>query len=147
MAKINRENLMASLAELQNKIEGFKTVEFTYHIQRSWPGVGCISDISTPVELVRAYLQIHDGAEKKYNALVALNMLDGSFPELMNNNSYYGYTLDEWDKEMLTKRNELATEAEIDRLNQAIEILKNNMSEDDKFNADMDMVENLLNLQ
>lgn len=147
MAKINRENLLANLADMRNKKEVLENTEYTYRINRHWPGVGCISDIASPAELVNAYQRIHDGSEKEKQALAALNMLDGSFPELMNKDGkekYYGYTIAEWDNEMKTKRDELAAQTMIERLDKAIEILEKNMSEDDKFNAEMTMVDELL---
>lgn len=147
MAKINRENLLANLADMRNKKENLENTEFTYRINRHWPGVGCISDIASPAELVNAYQRIHDGSEKEKQALTALNMLDGSFPELMDKEGkekYYGYTIAEWDNEMKTKRDELAAQTMIDRLEKAIEILEKNMSEDDKFNAEMSKIDELL---
>lgn len=147
MAKINRENLLANLADMRNKKETLENTEFTYRIQRHWPGVGSISDITSSAELVNAYQRIHDGAEKEKQALIALNMLDGSFPVLMNKEGkekYYGYTIAEWDAELMTKRNELANEIMIERLDKAIEILEKNMSEDDKFNAEMSKIDELL---
>lgn len=147
MAKINRENLLANLADMRNKKENLENAEFTYRINRHWPGVGCISDIASPAELVNAYQRIHDGSEKEKQALTALNMLDGSFPELMDKDGkekYYGYTIAEWDNEMKTKRDELAAQTMIVRLEKAIEILEKNMSEDDKFNAEMSKIDELL---
>lgn len=147
MAKINRENLLANLADMRNKKENLENAEFTYRINRHWPGVGCISDIASPAELVNAYQRIHDGSEKEKQALNALNMLDGSFPELMDKEGkekYYGYTIAEWDNEMKTKRDELAAQTMIARLEKAIEILEKNMSEDDKFNAEMSKIDELL---
>lgn len=147
MAKINRENLLANLADMRNKKETLENTEFTYRIQRHWPGVGSISDITSSAELVNAYQRIHDGAEKEKQALTALNMLDGSFPELMDKEGkekYYGYTIADWDNEMKTKRDELASQSMIARLEKAIEILENNMSEDDKFNAEMGKIDELL---
>lgn len=147
MAKINRENLLANLADMRNKKETLENTEFTYRIQRHWPGVGCISDIASPAELVNAYQRIHDGSEKEKQALTALNMLDGSFPELMDKEGkekYYGYTIADWDNEMKTKRDELASQSMIARLEKAIEILEKNMSEDDKFNAEMGKIDELL---
>lgn len=147
MAKINRENLLANLADMRNKKETLENTEFTYRIQRHWPGVGCISDITSSVELVNTYQRIHDGSEKEKQALTALNMLDGSFPALMDKEGkekYYGYTIAEWDAELMMKRNELANQIMIERLDKAIEILEKNMSEDDKFNAEMSKIDELL---
>ncbi len=147
MAKINRENLLANLADIRNKKETLENAEFTYRINRHWPGIGCIADIESSAELVNAYQRIHDGAEKEKQALTALNMLDGSFPELMDKEGkekYYGYTIAEWDAELMMKRNELANQTMIARLEKAIEILEKNMSEDDKFNAEMSKIDELL---
>lgn len=147
MAKINRENLLANLADMRSKKETLENTEFTYRIQRHWPGVGCISDITSPAELVNAYQRIHDGSEKEKQALTALNMLDGSFPELMDKEGkekYYGYTIAEWDAELMMKRNDLANQIMLERLDKAIEILEKNMSEDDKFNAEMSKIDELL---
>jgi hypothetical protein len=72
-------------------------------------------------------------------------MNDGTFEEFdPKETKFYGYTVEEWDAEMMTKRNELAAQVKIEKLEKAIAILEKNMSEDDKFNAEMNMVDELL---
>lgn len=147
MSKINRENLLTRLNEFKAEKEVLENTEFTYRIKRHWPGIGEISEIDTAPELVNAYKCIHDGSNREKEALEALNMLDGTFDVFTNKDGkekHYGYTLEEWDAEMMTKRNELATQAKIEKLTKAIAILEKNMSEDDKFAAEMSKVDELL---
>ena len=147
MSKINRENLLSKLSELKDKKEALENAEFTYRIKRHWPGIGAISEIDTAPELVNAYKVIHEDAEREKAALCALNMLDGTFDAYTDKNGkekHFGHTMDEWDAEMMTKRNELAADVQLEKIEKAIAILEKNMSEDDKFNAEMNKVEELL---
>ena len=145
MSKINRENLLANLADLKTKKENLENEKFVYNIQRHWPGMGKVCEIDTAPELVRMWKAIHIDVNDDKQALTALNMNDGTFEEFdPKETKFYGYTVEEWDAEMMTKRNELAAQVKIEKLEKAIAILEKNMSEDDKFNAEMNMVDELL---
>lgn len=147
MSKINRENLMATLANFEKELAERNSKEYTYRISRSWPGVGVISDIESPAELVNAWTLIHNKKDECKEAITALQMDDGTFEEFdpkKVSDKYYGFTMEEWEKELFTKRGELANNEKINKLEAAIAILEKNMSEDDKFLADMKTVDDLI---
>ena len=145
MAKTNRETLMARLNAVKEEIKSLKTKTFTYNVNRIWPGVGKINEIDSPESLVRAWINIHKGADEIHNAMSELQINPKEFGmDNFEDGKVRGYTIAEWEADLRTKRDELKDSIRLDNLYDAEELLEKNMSDDDKFNADMDVVDELL---
>lgn len=57
---------------------------------------------------------------------------------------FLGYTVEEWETDIKNRVKQLSNYALIKKYRDAIEILEKHLSEDDKFNRDMQIVEDLL---
>ena len=58
--------------------------------------------------------------------------------------TFFGYTRDQWFDDLKLCAEEIADIEKLKKIRTAIKLLKKNMSEEDKFNADMAIVANLI---
>ena len=145
MEKITRANLLGSIDALVAEEKKLSEKNYDYQVNRAWPGLTKISDMEKPESLVKAYEVIDKETESHEKAIKALGLDKlGLVKDLDETGTYFGYTRDQWFADLKLCAEELADIEKLKKIREAIKLLKKNMSEDDKFNADMAAVAKLI---
>ena len=143
MSKITRETLMQQLKAVGGKIETLENKKYEYQVKRQFPGCVLIKDINNVNALIKCWETIHNGTISRRSAIEGLNLVKmGLINE--ENDKHLGYAMKEWENDLHLKAEELKDRETLEKLYKAQEILERNMSEDDKFAAEMDTVSELL---
>ena len=145
MEKITRDNLLGNIDALIEKEKNLTEKKYDYKVNRAWPGLMKISDIETPESLVKAYEVIDKETESHMKAIKALELDKlGLVEDTDKGKTFFGYTRDQWFDDLKLCAEEIADAEKLKKIRTAIKLLKKNMSEEDKFNADMAIVANLI---
>lgn len=145
MEKITRANLLSNLDALVAEEKKLESKKYEYKTNRAWPGLLKISDINDVDHLIRAYDAIDRDTNRYENTIKMLNLEElGLVSDSDEPITFYGYTRDEWLSDLKLCAIELSDVNKLDKIKNAIKLLKKNMSEDDKFAADMNAVAKLI---
>ena len=147
MNKINRKNLVENLNKVNEKLDEAKKIKFEYKTgDRYLTGWAVIKNITNLKELLEilTYLKgqmvnTTDAAKDLGIDLSELEGIEDNIPTLC------GYKVTEWIDDVKTRKAELDNIALINKLNKAKSLLEANLSEDDKFELDMQRAMDLLN--
>lgn len=146
MNKINRKNLVENLNKVNEKLDEAKKAKFDYKTgDRYLTGWAVIKNITNLKELLEilTYLKgqmvnTTDAAKDLGIDLSELEGIEDNVPTLC------GYKVTEWIDDVKTRKSELDNIALINKLNKAKSLLEANLSEDDKFELDMQRAMDLL---
>lgn len=136
-----KEEIIAKAKEIE---KGQKKVR--YITNRYYEGIGIVSDMDEP-ELVAALKDLkerfkenaeYDQFAQELGLPVRRKKEDDDEP------TYLGYTYDEWLEDFKTRAAYLNNEATLDKLDEALEIIERNLSEEDKFSLEMKALEELI---
>lgn len=145
MELIKRENLMANLVKLEEERKSLEEKKYDYKVKRAWPGLCMIECITDVDYLIEAWNTIKDGTKSEDAAVNALGLSNLGLVNPSNEpRTYYGYPVEDWEEDLKTCATQLADVKKLSNIEQAISILRKNMSEEDKFNEDMNEVAKLL---
>jgi hypothetical protein len=145
---IKRDELLAKKGEITAKMQEIekKQKKVRYITNRYYEGVGVVSEMDEP-ELVAALKDLKDRFKEdtEYDQLSQeLGLPVRQKKEDDDEPTYLGYTYDEWMEDFKTRAAYLNNEATLDKLDEALEIIERNLSEEDKFNLEMQALEELL---
>lgn len=145
---IKRDELLAKKGEITAKMQeiekGQKKVR--YITNRYYEGIGIVSEMDEP-ELVAALKDLKERFKEntEYDQLSQeLGLPVRQKKEDDDEPTYLGYTYDEWMEDFKTRATYLNNEATLDKLDEALDIIERNLSEEDKFNLEMQALEELL---
>lgn len=147
MNKINRKNLVENLNKVNEKLDEAKKAKFEYKTGDKYlTGWSVIKNIKNFKELLEilTYLKgqmvnTTDAAKDLGIDLSEIEGIEDSTPTLC------GYKVTEWIDDVKTRKSELDNLALIDKLCKAKKLLEANLSEEDKFELDMQRAMDLLN--
>lgn len=145
---IKRDELLAKKGEITAKMQEIekKQKKVRYITNRYYEGVGVVSEMDEP-ELVAALKDLKDRFKEdtEYDQLSQeLGLPVRQKKEDDDEPTYLGYTYDEWMEDFKTRAAYLNNEATLDKLDEALDIIERNLSEEDKFNLEMQALEELL---
>lgn len=145
---IKRDELLAKKGEITAKMQEIekKQKKVRYITNRYYEGVGVVSEMDEP-ELVAALKDLKDRFKEdtEYDQLSQeLGLPVRQKKEDDDEPTYLGYTYDEWMEDFKTRAAYLNNEVTLDKLDEALEIIERNLSEEDKFNLEMQALEELL---
>ncbi len=145
---IKRDELLAKKEEIIAKAKeiekGQKKVR--YITNRYYEGIGVVSEMDEP-ELVAALKDLKERFKEnaEYDQFAQeLGLPVRQKKEDDDEPTYLGYTYDEWLEDFKTRAAYLNNEVTLDKLDEALEIIERNLSEEDKFNLEMQALEELL---
>lgn len=147
MSKINRKNLVENLNKVNAQIDACKEKKFEYKTGDKYlTGWSIIKNVKSLKELLEilTYLKqqmtsVNDAAAELGIDLSKIEGIEDSTPTLC------GYKVPEWIEDVKTRKAELDNKEMLDKLFKAKKLLENNLSEDDKFELDMQRAMELLN--
>lgn len=144
---IQRNQLLAKKDEIIAKMEGIEKEQkkVRYVTNRYYEGIGVVSEMDES-ELVAALKDLKERfkAESEYDELAQELGLPIRQKKNDEELTYLGYTYDEWMEDLKTRAAYLNNEATLDKLDEALDIIDRNLSEDDRFNLEMQALEELL---
>lgn len=145
---IKRDELLAKKEEIIAKAKeiekGQKKVR--YITNRYYEGIGVVSEMDEP-ELVAALKDLKERFKEntEYDQFAQeLGLPIRQKKEDDDEPTYLGYTYDEWLEDFKTRAAYLNNEATLDKLDEALEIIERNLSDEDKFSLEMQALEELL---
>lgn len=145
---IQRNQLLAKKDEIIAKMEGIEKGQkkVRYITNRYYEGIGVVSEMDE-LELVAALKDLKERFKEntEYDQLSQeLGLPVRQKKEDDDEPTYLGYTYDEWMEDLKTRAAYLNNEATLDKLDEALDIIERNLSEEDKFNLEMQALEELL---
>ncbi len=141
--KITRDNLLKQLETVNSAIDELTNKSYNYTTNRAYPGCMIVNTIDNVKDLIKTWETIHNTTKASTDAIKSLG-LDKLGLVNDEDEKYYGYTMKEWEDDLKLRAQQFADKEKIKKLNQAKKILEKNMSEDDKFMADMNAVADLI---
>ena len=144
---ISREKINEQLEFINSKINNLSKKKFRYFIYGKYiPGFGDIKLIENKEELIKCFANI----KSKFNndnevQLIADELKLDIVNKEIQEETFLGYTYEEWKEEFQTKANEIQTKEDISKLEKAKKKLKKYLSEDDKLENDFKSLEEILN--
>jgi len=129
--KSKREALLVKIKELE---ESVKKTRFTTN--RYYDGFGLVEGMDK-LTLAAAFKDL-----KSRMASDVMSEL-GFTKDEDEEETYLGFTLKEWSDDFMTRAQQIRNEEKIEALYEAVGILEDNLSEDDRFELDMEAVEDL----
>ena len=147
MNKINRKNLVENLNKVNEKLDEAKKAKFEYKTGDKYlTGWSIIKNIKSLKELLEilTYLkgQMVNTTDAAKDLGIDLSEIEGIED---NTPTLCGYKVTEWIDDVKTRKAELDNLALIDKLCKAKKLLEANLSEEDKFELDMQRAMDLLN--
>lgn len=147
MSKINRKNLVENLNKVNEQIETLKSKKFEYKTGDKYlTGWSIIKNVKSLKEILEilTYLKqqmtnVNDAAAELGIDLSQIEGIEDSTPTLC------GYKVTEWIDDVKTRKAELDNKAMLDKLFKAKKLFESNLSEDDRFELDMQRAVDLLN--
>ncbi len=136
-----KEEIIAKAKEIE---KGQKKVR--YITNRYYEGIGIVSEMDEP-ELVAALKDLKERFKEnaEYDQFAQeLGLPVRQKKEDDDEPTYLGYTYDEWMEDFKTRAAYLNNEATLDKLDEALDIIERNLSEEDKFSLEMQALEELL---
>lgn len=145
---IKRDELLAKKGEITAKMQEIekKQKKVRYITNRYYEGIGVVSDMDEP-ELVAALKDLKERFKEdtEYDQLSQeLGLPVRQKKEDDDEPTYLGYTYDEWMEDFKTRAAYLNNEATLDKLDEALDIIERNLSEEDKFSLEMKALEELI---
>ena len=144
---IQRNQLLAKKDEIIAKMESIEKEQkkVRYVTNRYYEGIGVVSEMDE-CELVSTLKDLKDRFKEasEYNELAAEIGLPVRQKKNDEEPTYLGYTYDEWMGDLKTRAAYLNNEATLDKLDEALEIIERNLSDEDKFNQEKQALEELL---
>lgn len=139
---LKRDQLLAKRKELTEKVkknkEQMKERKNGYKCARAYEGFGIIESLDEHI-LVLAYLDMKKKSDMSmYNAAAELGFK--GFKEI----HILGYTPAEWEHDFKNRAEYIRLERETKKLEQALDIIGRNLSDDDKFSPEMDALASLI---
>jgi len=145
MAKITRDNLYDTLKKVSDTIDENVKKKFQYITgDRYLTGWGVISEMTDKKELVEVYSFLKDQLKSTDEAAEELGIapeeleIEDEVPTLC------GYKIKEWMQDVKTRIEELRLGEKTEKLQKAKGLLENNLSEEERFDLQMSMVESLI---
>ena len=144
---ISREKINEQLELINSKISNLSKKKFRYFIYGKYiPGFGDIKLIENKEELIKCFVNI----KSKFNndnevQLIADELKLDIVNKEIQEETFLGYTYEEWKEEFQTKANEIQTKEDINKLEKVKKKLKKYLSEDDKLENDFKSSEEILN--
>ena len=138
---IKREELLGKREEVLKRIETLmaevKSVRFISN--RYYEGYGMVENMDKNT-LVAAYADLKSRMLGGNDALKEL----GFSEDCDGQDTYLGYTFEEWSEDFKNRAKQISNLEKIEKLDEAVEIMEKNLSEDDRFSPEMQTVEELL---
>lgn len=139
---MKRDQLVAGLESIKNKIKELKKKRFKYFIRGKYiPTHGQIELIESPDKLMLAFAfvkkqfvetEIEEDSLASELGFTSVKLKDKDEEQL-----YFGYTLEEWTEEFKMKASEIQNNYQIEELEKAKEKFKGYRTEDDRFAEDV----------
>lgn len=129
--KSKREALLAKIKELE---ESVKKTRFTTN--RYYDGYGLVEGMDK-LTLASAFKDLKSRMASDVMSELGFTKNDDE------EETYLGFTLKEWMDDFMTRAQQIRDEEKIEKLQDAVAILEDNLSEDDRFELDMEAVEDL----
>lgn len=147
MNKINRKNLVENLNKVNAQIDTCKAKKFEYKTGdkylTGWSIIKNVKNIKELLEILTYLKQqmtsVNDAAAELGIDLSKIEGVEDSTPTLC------GYKVTEWIDDVKTRKAELDNKEMLDKLFKAKKLLEANLSEEDKFELDMQRAMDLLN--
>ena len=138
---IKREELLSKREEVLGRIKNLEAeVKSTRFISnRYYEGYGMVENMDKDT-LVAAFADLKNRMTAGSDALSEL----GFGKDALEDETYLGFTFDEWSQDFQTRAKQIRNEEKIEKLYAAIDIIEDNLSEEDRFSLDMKAVEELL---
>jgi hypothetical protein len=129
--KSKREALLVKIKELE---ESVKKTRFTTN--RYYDGYGLVEGMDK-LTLASAFKDLKSRMASDVMSELGFTKNDDE------EETYLGFTLKEWMDDFMTRAQQIRDEEKIEKLQDAVAILEDNLSEDDRFELDMEAVEDL----
>jgi hypothetical protein len=145
---IQRNQLLAKKDEIIAKMESIEKEQkkVRYVTNRYYEGIGVVSEMDE-CELVSALKDLKERFKEntEYDQFAQeLGLPVRQKKEDDDEPTYLGYTYDEWLEDFKTRAAYINNEVTLDKLDEALEIIERNLSDEDKFNMEMQALEELL---
>lgn len=145
---IQRNQLLAKKDEIIAKMESIEKEQkkVRYVTNRYYEGIGVVSEMDE-CELVSALKDLKERFKEntEYDQFAQeLGLPVRQKKEDDDESTYLGYTYDEWLEDFKTRAAYINNEVTLDKLDEALEIIERNLSDEDKFNMEMQALEELL---
>lgn len=136
-----KEEIIAKMKEIEKKQKKVRYVTTRYY-----EGIGVVASMDE-FELIAALKDLKNRFKEntEYDQLaqeIGLQVCQKREDE--DEPTYLGYTYDEWFEDLKTRATYLNNEATLDKLGEALDIINRNLSEEDKFNLEMQTLEELI---
>lgn len=129
--KSKREALLVKIKELE---ESVKKTRFTTN--RYYDGYGLVEGMDK-LTLASAFKDLKSRMASDVMSELGFTKNDDE------EETYLGFTLKEWMDDFMTRAQQIRDEEKIEKLQDAVAILEDNLSDDDRFELDMEAVEDL----
>ena len=129
--KSKRESVLAKIKELEESVKKTRFITNRYY-----DGYGLVEGMDK-LTLTAAFKDLK--SRMASDVMSELGFTNDDEEE----ETYLGFTLDEWMEDFKTRAKQIRDEEKIEKLQDAVCILEDNLSEDDKFALDMEAVEDL----
>lgn len=135
-----KEEIIAKMKEIEKKQKKVRYVTTRYY-----EGIGVVASMDE-FELIATLkdLKTRFKENTEYEQLAQEIGLQFCQKEEDEEPTYLGYTYDEWFEDLKTRATYLNNEATLDKLGEALDIINRNLSEEDKFNLEMQTLEELI---
>jgi thiaminase len=145
MAKITRDNLYDTLKKVNDTIDENNKKKFQYITgDRYLTGWGIISEMTDKKELVEVYSFLKDQLKTTDEAAEELGISPEELEDEEETPTLCGYKIKDWMQDVKTRIEELRLEEKTEKLQKAKGLLENNLSEEERFDLQMSMVESLI---
>ena len=137
---VKKEEIIAKMKEIEKKQKKVRYVTTRYY-----EGIGVVASMDE-FELIATLkdLKTRFKENTEYDQLAQEIGLQVCQKEEDEEPTYLGYTYDEWFEDLKTRAAYLNNEATLDKLSEALNIINRNLSEEDKFNLEMQTLEELI---
>ena len=129
--KSKRESVLAKIKELEESVKKTRFITNRYY-----DGYGLVEGMDK-LTLAAAFKDLK--SRMASDVMSELGFTNDDEEE----ETYLGFTLDEWMEDFKTRAKQIRDEEKIEKLQDAVCILEDNLSDDDKFALDMEAVEDL----
>ena len=145
MAKITRDNLYETLKKVNESIDENEKKKFKYLTgDRYLTGWGIISEMEDKKELVEVFAFLKDQLKTTDSAAEELGIDPSELEDDDEAPTLCGYKIQDWMADVKTRLEEIRLGEKIVKLQQAKGLLENNLSEEERFDLQMSMVETLI---
>lgn len=136
---LTKEQLLSKRNELIEAIKVLEEKKFEYVVTRPFQQFGEISEMSN-INLVCAYAKLKDLTSNIEDSAKEL----GIDMESEKAGTVQGFTFEEWKKDFITRKEQNDNYVKIGKYRQALFLIEENLSADDKFNIAMNSVSELI---